>query len=83
MLNKEFQELLKNYPDDMPIKLLVSSGSRNPNKENVIEFNNENIMLTSEQAFIDTEADPETWDSEDGKITQKGKQFLLLNPIIV
>ena len=84
MTNKQFQELLKDYPDNMPIKLFVNPDNykHGDGQKGIIEFTDENILVTSENAWIDDEADPETWDCEDGKIRHKGKRYLLLNPII-
>ncbi len=78
MKNKELQQLLKKHPDNMPIKLLTGH-----NKNVAIDFDDENILLTSEGAYIDSDARESTWDTEDGKIRQRGKKYLLINPIIL
>lgn len=84
MTNKELQELLKQWPDDIEVKLLTKNDIpvRSIEKAPIIPFTEENILESSEEAWVDDEADPETWDCEDGKIMQKGKRYLLLNPII-
>jgi hypothetical protein len=80
MTNIELQKLLAKYPDDMPIKLLTSHESNWP----VIDFTDENILHTSETAYVDYGADESEWDTEDGKIELgSGPQLLLINPIIV
>lgn len=76
MTNKEFQLLLKKYPDDIPVRLLPQ-----PDNE-IIDFTEENIMHSSEGAWLDNSGNPDKWDTEDGKIRHKGRRFLLLNPII-
>jgi hypothetical protein len=81
MKNSELQELLAQYPDDMPIKLLVDHCDV---KAPLIEFTDENVLHTSETAYVDTDADLEDWDTEDGKIELgDGQQFLLINPMII
>lgn len=80
MTNKEFQKLLAKFPDNIPVKLLPKPEN---NIKSIIDFNEENILATSEGAWVDSEADPEKWDCEDGKIKHKGKRYLLINPIIV
>jgi hypothetical protein len=79
MTNKDFQKLLQQYPDDILIRLLPKQEN---NVKAIVDFTDENILLTSEGAYVDDEADPETWDHEDGKIRHKGERYLLLNPII-
>lgn len=76
MTNKEFQTLLSDYPDDMPIKLLVKAEPNFP----IIDFTEENIMHTSETAWF-KEAEEE--DEQDEMGLGDGQQYLLLNPIIV
>jgi hypothetical protein len=87
MTNKEFQAILALYPDDMPIKLLPNNtlpqlSFDNKSVSAIIDFTEENIMHTTDQAYVDSAADPETWDTEDGKIVYAGNPFLLINPII-
>lgn len=80
MTNKELQTLLVQYPDDMPIKLMIDSSY----KCKPIDFTEENILHTSETAYIDFSADEELWDTEDGKVELgDGQQYILINPIIV
>lgn len=77
MKNSKLQELLKQYPDDLDIKLLSE-------KSEVVDYTGETLLLTSETAHVDDSADEEDWDTEDGKIVLgDGKQYLLLNCIIV
>jgi hypothetical protein len=77
MTNKELQDFLKQYPDEMPIKLRVE-------EMEVVELTTENILHTSETAYVNDEAPEEEWDCEDGKIELgSGTQYLLLNPLIV
>lgn len=76
MTNSELQTLLHQYPDDLPIKF------RDYKTEPIIDFTEENILHTSEGAWVNDEADSEEWDTEDGKIEHKGNWYLLINPII-
>jgi hypothetical protein len=79
MTNKQLQNFLGLYPDEMPVKLLIGSSAKDP----IIDLDGENILHTSETAFVNTEAPEDEWDCEDGKIELgDGKQFLLFNPII-
>ena len=75
MTNEKFQELLKTYPADMEIKLLLGHDV----KSKVIDFDEENILHTSETAYltITDEDGPEILNLGDGK------QYLLLNPYIM
>lgn len=82
MTNKELQELLKKHPNNMPIKLMPHHDRDGKFNYTVIDFTEENYLVSSEGAWVDDEADPETWDCEDGKIRHKGKRYLLINPII-
>jgi hypothetical protein len=80
MTNKEFQELLSEYPSDLPIKLLV----KHEPMAKCIDFDDENILLTSETAYVNEDAPEDEWDTEDGKIELgEGQRYLLLNPIIL
>jgi hypothetical protein len=80
MKNKELQELLKGYPDDMPIKLLLNVNSP---KEPIKDFDSENILHSSETAFLNADAPEDEWDSEDGRFELgDGEQYLLINPVI-
>ncbi len=78
MTNKQLQDILKKYPDNMPVKLYPNHATKE-----IIPMDEENILLTSTGAWVDDEADPETWDHEDGKIRDGGKKYLLINPLIV
>lgn len=84
MSNKELQELLKQFPDDLQIKFLANSNVpvRDYKTEAIREFTDENILHTSEGAWVDDEAPEDEWDCEDGKIRHKGAWYLLINPII-
>ena len=73
------QELQK-HPGDMPVKVLVNATD---NKAPVFDFTEENILCTSEGAYVDHTAPEDEWDHEDGKVTQSGKPYLLINPILV
>lgn len=82
MTNNELQNFLAQYPNDMPIRFLAdhNEGSNTP----ILEFTTENIMLTSETAYVDEDAPEDEWDTEDGKVELgDGQQFLLINPIIM
>lgn len=79
MTNKQLQELLQKYPDNMSVKIIT-----NQNSQKVHPFDNENIIETSTTAYIDDEAPEEEWDTEDGKIMLgDGVRYLLINPIIL
>lgn len=79
MKNLELQNLLKQYPDDMDIKLLIDH-SRNGA---IVDMEEENIIHTSETAYVDHNATEDECDCEDGKVMLgDGKQHLLINPII-
>ncbi len=81
MKNKELQKLLAQYPDDMPIKLLLSCHDVN---EPIVDFDEENILYTSETAYLDEDAPEDEWDAEDGKVKLgDGQMYLLINPMIV
>lgn len=73
---KELIDELYKYPQNMPVKLLVH------HNEKEVEFTTDNLLVTSEDAYIDSEARADTWDTDDGKIRHKGKRYLLINPII-
>jgi hypothetical protein len=82
MKNSELQQLLAQYPSDLPIRFL--SGHEKMAKEPILDFEDENILLTSETAHLNEEAPQDEWDNEDGKVELgDGQQFLLINPIIV
>lgn len=84
MTNKELQNLLKDYPDDMPVRLLYDHTSYSKEKNNIIEFTEENVLHTSETVYVDDDAPEDEWDNEDGKIELgDGLQYLLFNPIIL
>lgn len=79
MKNKELQQLLSQHPDDVPVRLMLDHRS-----QKIIEFTDENVLLTSETAFVNTEAPEEEWNHEDGRIDLgEGQRFLLINPIIL
>ena len=80
MTNKAFQDLLKQYPDDMPVKLLIDHKRVNA----ITDMDEENLLLTSETVYITKDAPEDEWDTEDGKRELgNGQQFLLINPIIL
>lgn len=80
MKNKELQELLRQYPDDIDVRLLPKADG---DYKTVVPFTDENILHTSETAFIDNDAPEDEWDTEDGKVELgNGVQYLLINPII-
>lgn len=83
MKNLELQQLLQTYPDDMDIKLLIDHIDYS--KENKpIDLTIENIMETSETAYVDDNAPEDEWDTEDSKVELgDGKRYLLFNPIII
>ncbi len=81
MTNKELQIYLATYPDDMPIKLNIDYTDL---KRPIIDFTEENIMLTAMTAYCNSDAPEEEWDTEDGKVELgDGEIFLLFNPIII
>lgn len=87
MTNKELREYLSKFPDEMPIKLLPNNtlpclSIDNMAVKEIIDFTDENILETTDKAWVDSDADPETWDTEDGKIVYDGNPYLLFNPII-
>ena len=79
---KELIEILKKYPENMPVKIMPDHERDSSFNYNVQDLTTDHLMQHSEKAWIDDEADPETWDCEDGKVRQKGKRYLLVNPII-
>lgn len=84
MTNKELQEYLKQYSDDMPVKLLpCTTVITGRNVSEIIDLTDENILHTSDAAYVDESAPEEEWDTEDGKTVYAGNRFLLFNPIIV
>lgn len=77
MTNIELQVLLSSYPEDMDIKYL------NENRD-VLNYTGETLLISSETAYVDDEAEEEDWDTENGQIKLgDGKKYLLLNCIIV
>lgn len=81
MTNKQLQDYLKQFADNMPIKLLHDV---NNHKTSVVSFDTENILLTSETAYVDGDAPEDEWNTEDGKVRLgDGQQYLLFNPIIL
>jgi hypothetical protein len=79
MTNKELQTLLSKYPDAIPVRLLPKN---NPD-DTVIDFTEENILKTTDRAWVNQNAPEDDWDTEDGKIVYDGNPFILINPIIV
>lgn len=78
MKNSELQTLLASYPADMEIKYLING------IEDVFDYTGETLLISSETAYVDDQADEDDWDTEDGKIELgEGEKFLLLNAIIV
>ncbi len=79
MTNKQLQDYLKKYPDNMPIKLIITHQERRAH--NLIE---ENILLSSTTAHINEDAPEDEWDAEGGKVELGvGEKYLLINPIIL
>jgi|GEM_PF-6597673 len=79
MTNKQLQEFLQQYPDDMLIKLMTDKYT-----QSVVEMDEDNIIHSSESSYVDTDAPEDEWDTEDGKIMLgDGRQYLLFNPIIL
>lgn len=84
MTNKELQTLLQEHPDDMPIKLMYDHTSYSKDKNCIIELTDENVLLSSETTYIDSEAPEDEWDTEDGKVELgEGQKYLLFNPLIL
>jgi len=72
MTNKELQEYLKQFSDDLPVKLYKDGDIR--------DFFDEDILITSETAHVNTETPEEEWDCEDGKFELgDGPEFILFN----
>jgi hypothetical protein len=83
MTNKELQEYLAEYPDNMTIKFIADPSFFIKNKR-VYDFNEDAIIVSSPTSFVDETAPEEEWDCEDGKIRLgDGEQYLLFNPIIL
>lgn len=79
MTRQELQEFLADYPADMQMKIMIDKKT-----QTVVDLKEENILHSSESAYVDTEAPDGEWDCEDGKIKLgDGKQYLLFNPIII
>lgn len=79
MTNKELQTFLAHHPDDMPIKIMIKHDS-----QKIHPLDEENILLSSETAYINEDAPEDEWDHEDGKFELgSGPQYLLFNPIIL
>lgn len=91
MTNKELQTYLQQFSDDLPVKLLhthetkpVGDGTPKQKHSDPIEFTDENVLHTSETAYVDPDAPEDEWDNEDGKIELGGgRQYLLINPVIL
>lgn len=80
MTNKELQSYLAQFPDEMPVKLLVKAEP----KAQPIELTEEKILHSSESAYVNSDAPEDEWDTEDGKIELgSGQQYLLFNPVIL
>lgn len=78
MKNKELQQLLSAYPDNMTVKLMTGNS-----RDSIKDFDNENIIEWSDTHYVDDEAPEEEWDHEDGKVELgSGETFLLINPVI-
>lgn len=76
MKNSELQTLLASYPADMEVKYLTQYSE-------VLDYSGETLLISSETAYVDDEADEEDWDTEDGQIKLgDGKRYILLNCII-
>lgn len=75
MTNKQLQELLKTYPDEMPIKLLTEH-----QRGEIIDLTEESVLHTSTTAvYHEAEED----DEQDFTTLGDGEQYLLFNPVIV
>lgn len=80
MTNKELQSYLKQFPEDMEVKIMPD----HEKTDVILPFELDNILHTSETAYVDTEAPESEWDVEDGKVELgDGMQYLLINPIII
>ncbi|MFD2922001.1 hypothetical protein ACFS6H_19935 [Terrimonas rubra] len=79
---KDLIKLLSEYPENMPVKLMPNHERGADFNYTVNEFTEENMLISSEKAWVDDEAPYDTWDCEDGKIRHKGRRYLLINPII-
>lgn len=71
-------EALKAFPRTLEVRAL--SGKDNE----IYPISIDNLLHTSETAFVNDDAHVDEWDCEDGKIELgSGKQYLLINAIIV
>lgn len=79
---QQFIDLLNQVEDkSQPLRLLKNSFDY---KGVIIDFTEENILFTSETAYVNPDAPENEHDCEDGKIELgDGQRFVLLNPIIV
>lgn len=78
MTNKELQDLLKEYPDNIRVKQFIHGFSTGKDKER--DFEKSDFSLHSNTAFADDMAPEEEWDLEDGKqILGDGEKYLLFN----
>ncbi len=83
MTNIQLQEILRQYPDDMDIRIMPK-GHGSITEWGIKSFEDENILHTSESAYVDADAPEEEWDNESGKVMLgSGTQYLLINPIIM
>lgn len=79
MTNKELQEYLKQFSDDLPVKW-YKEYNHNTRKHEVRDFYDEDIIISSETAHINEDAPEDEWDCEDGKFELgDGPQFILFN----
>ncbi|MBO9151894.1 hypothetical protein ACFOTA_06725 [Chitinophaga sp. GCM10012297] len=77
MTRKQLQDYLEQFPEEMPIMVLIDNHS-------VDELTEEQILHTSDTAYVDVTAPEEEWDCEDGKIRLgDGSQYVLINAIII
>lgn len=77
MNNKKLQDYLKQFPDEMEIKCLRNMMSDDGSKYNLTE---ENIIIYTDTAYIDSDAPEEEHDTEEGKLQLgTGERFLLFN----
>ena len=80
MTRLEFQQFLDQYPPDMQMKIFVNHSNTN----SVQKLDSDHVIITSDTAYIDTDAPEEQWDTEDGKVELgDGEKYLLINPMIL
>lgn len=77
MNRKQLQDYLEQFPEDIPIMVLIDNHS-------VDDLTEDHILHTSDTAYVDESVPEDDFDCEDGKIMLgDGRQYVLINAIIV